>query len=66
MDYLTRQDVILELLLKSKQEMFGDRMGKGNLDYRNCEIMELKMLTEVTKSNSYNIELMKYLSFLVI
>jgi len=62
MDSLRREDGLLGLLLRSKQEMFGDGAVKGSLDCSNYEIVELKMLTGATKANNYNIDLQKNLS----
>lgn len=61
MDSLTREDDLLASLLKSKQDMFGYRAVKGNFDYSNNEIVKLKMLTGVTKTNNYNSELQRNL-----
>lgn len=66
MGNVTAEDSLLELLLKSNQEMFGDGAVKGSLNSSNLEIVELKNLTGVTKKNNYNTELQKNLSCSVI
>lgn len=61
-DNLTREDGLLELLVKRTQEMFGDREVESSLDCSNHETVELKMFTGVTKTNNYNTELQKNFS----
>lgn len=48
-----------------RKDQLGNQGGELT-EQLSCETVEIEMLTEMTKSNSYNTELQKHLSFLVI